>query len=184
MKQLPVHKKHQHWVQTDRKSHEAWAQLCVQNPKAGALLHILAANVGEHNAVVVSQKNLARLMKCSIDTVKRALTALIANNWVEARRIDGKGSVNAYVINDRVIWAQSRDNLRYSLFSATVIISSDDQQDQDHLENQEPLQRLPKIGETQIPHGDGIPPPSQPFLLDMEPDLPAAGEIPDLDKRS
>jgi len=28
----------------------------------------------------------------------------------------------------------------------------------------------------QIPHGDGLPPPSQPFLPAMEPDLPEAGQ--------
>src|SRR3546814_12553640 len=41
------------WVQTDRASHEAWARLRASNPKAGALLHLLAARVGDNNAVVV-----------------------------------------------------------------------------------------------------------------------------------
>src|SRR3546814_14432972 len=35
------------------------------------------------------------------------------------------------------------------------------------------LRRLPPIGERQLPHGDGLPPPSQPFLDGIEPDLPA-----------
>src|SRR3546814_16582538 len=49
------------WVQTDRASHEAWARLRASNPKAGALLHLLAARVGDTNAVVVSHKTLAEL---------------------------------------------------------------------------------------------------------------------------
>src|SRR3546814_11586467 len=45
--------------------------------------------------------------------------------------------------------------------------------DRDTLGKQEPLRRLPPIGERQLPHGDGLPPPSQPFLDGIEPDLPA-----------
>src|SRR3546814_7322435 len=63
--------------------------------------------------------------------------------------------------------------LRYSLFSATVVVSDSEQPDRDTLGKQEPLRRLPPIGERQLPHGDGLPPPSQPFLDGIEPDLPA-----------
>jgi len=181
---LPSHKKHQNWVQTERKAHEAWALLIGKSPKAAQLMHILTARVSEHNAVVVSQKNLARMMKCNPRTVQRALDVLSKDRWIEIRQIGDTGTINAYILNDRVAWHGARDNLRYSLFSATVIISSDDQPDQEHLGNQEPLQQLPKIGETQIPYGDGLPPPSQPSIPDMEPDLPAAGEIADLDEIS
>src|SRR3546814_7407962 len=45
-----------HWVQTERAAHEAWASLIEKAPKAAQLMHILTARVGEHNAVVVSQK--------------------------------------------------------------------------------------------------------------------------------
>src|SRR3546814_5429720 len=60
------------WVQTDRASHEAWARLSASNPKAGALLHLLAARVGDNNAVV-SHKTLAELLGVrSITTIKTA----------------------------------------------------------------------------------------------------------------
>src|SRR3546814_7957183 len=61
-----------HWVQTERAAHEAWASLIEKAPKAAQLMHILTARVGEHNAVVISQKTLAALMKCSRRTVQRA----------------------------------------------------------------------------------------------------------------
>ena len=114
-------------------------------------------------------------MGCSTDTVKRALSVLAAGNWLEVRQIGDRGTVNAYVLNDRVVWGKQRDGLRYSLFSATVILSDDDQPDRDHLDAQEPLRRLPRLfrGEQQLPSGDGLPPPSQPFFDGMEPDLPA-----------
>src|SRR3546814_4719065 len=88
------------WVQTDRASHEAWARLSASNPKAGALLHLLAARVGDNNAVVVSHKTLAELLGVrSITTIKTAITALVSGNWIEVRRIGENGTVNAYVLN-------------------------------------------------------------------------------------
>src|SRR3546814_6012979 len=86
---------------------------------------------------------------------------------------DLNGTVNAYVLNDRVVWSGPREGLRYSLFSATVVVSDSEQPDRDTLGKQEPLRRLPPIGERQLPHGDGLPPPSRPFLDGIEPDLPA-----------
>src|SRR3546814_448611 len=73
----------------------------------------------------------------------------------------------------RVVWSGPREGLRYSLFSATVVVSDSEQPDRDTLGKQEPLRRLPPIGERQLPHGDGLPPRSQPLLAGIEPDLPA-----------
>ncbi len=145
------------WVQTEKAAHEAWAALIGKSPKAAQLMHLLTARIGDNNAVIISQKNLMRLMGCSRRTIQRALNTLSADRWIEIRQIGETGSVNAYVLNDRVAWMQPRDNLRYSLFSATVIVSDDEQPDHDD------------------PAGAGLPPPSQPSLPSMEPDLPATG---------
>src|SRR3546814_10929095 len=77
----------------------------------------------------------------------------------------------SYVLNDRVVWSGPREGLRYSLFSATVVVSDREKPDRDTLGKQEPLRRLPPIGERQLPNGDGLPPPSQTFLDEIEPDL-------------
>lgn len=141
-------------------------------------MHILTARIGEHNAVVVSQKTLAKLMKCSRRTVQRAVDVLVQDRWIELRRIGENGTVNAHIINDRVAWSGKRDGIRYSLFSAAVIVSDAEQPDRDDIGHQEPLRKLPSLfrGEAQLPTGDGLPPPSQPFLAGMEPDLPATTE--------
>ena len=76
-------------------------------------------------------------------------------------------TVNAYVLNDRVAWTRARNDLRYSLFSATVITSETEQDDTDALGKQVPLRRLPKLGEAQLPSGTGLPPESQAFLGGM-----------------
>lgn len=59
--------------------------------------------------------------------------------------------------------------------------NSDEQPDESLLDNKKPLRQLPKVGELQVPFGDGLPPPSQPSLPDLEPELPASGEQTDLE---
>jgi DNA-binding transcriptional MocR family regulator len=162
------------WIQTERAAHEAWAALIAKAPKAAQLMHILTSRIGDNNAVVVSQNTLSDLMKCSRRTVQRAVDVLSEDRWIELRQIGENGSVNAHIINDRVAWSGKRDNIRFSLFSATVIVSDKEQPDRDNLDNQEPLHRLPSLfrGEQQLPSGPGLPPPSQPLFPGLEPDLP------------
>lgn len=161
------------WVQIERASLEAWAKLAVDSPRAAALMMLIVRNMGRSNALVASVPNLQRLMGCSRNTVLRALDVLRAGNWVEVRAIAGTGTTNAYIVNDRVAWAGARDGIHYSLFSAAVLVSSDDQADRDELGSQTPLHQLPFAGELPIPTGPGLSPPSQPSFDGMEPDLPA-----------
>lgn len=160
------------WVQTERKAHEDWAALIGRKPKAAALLHHLVAKMGQQNAVVISQKTLSLLMGCSLDTVQRALRVLVDERWIQIVKMNGPGTVAAYVVNDRVAWGQPRDQLRLSVFSATVVANSDEQ-DAHTLENVA-LRRIPSLfpGERQLPSGDGQEPPSQPSLDGLEHDLP------------
>lgn len=160
------------FVQTDRATHELWAKFSIKRPTASAVLHYLTANVGHHNAVIVSQKVIAKILNVSDRTVMRAISDLEAGNWLQVVRI-GAGRECAYVLNDRVAWADKRDNLRLSRFSAEVVADADDQTARTL--SDDPLQRLPDVmpGETQLPSGPGLPPVSQPALPGMEPDLPA-----------
>lgn len=168
----PAKNKPGQWVQTERKAHEAWANLIGRKPRAAALLHHLVAQMGHQNAVMVSQKTLAKIMGSSLDTVKRALRDLEAERWIQVVKMNGPGTVAAYVINDRVAWGQSRDQLRLSVFSANVVADAEDQ-DPLTLEHSD-LRRIPTLfpGEMQLPSGAGEPPPSQPAFEGMEPDLP------------
>ena len=128
--------------------------------------------------MVVSQAVLAKMMGCNRRTIIRAVEDLIAGGWMEIRQIGDRGTVNAYVLNDRVVWHGARDGLRYSLFSAQVLVSEEEQSDRGELGQQEPLRRLPRLfpGEQQLPAGDGLPPPSEPSLPGLEPDLPSLAE--------
>jgi len=95
---------------------------------------------------------------------------------LEIRQIGERGTVNAYVLNDRVVWSGPREGIRYSLFSAAVVVSDYEQPDQAELGQKPALRRLPSLfpGERQLPTGPGLDPPSEPALPGMEPDLPSA----------
>lgn len=172
----PVKNKPGHFVMTERKAHEAWAGLIGRKPRAAELLHILCAHMSHQNAVVVSQKTLAQLTGRSVETVKRAVRDLVAERWISVVKLNGPGTVNAYVVNDRVAWGQPRDQLRLSVFSAAVVA---DQVDQDEaLLGHGDLRRIPTLfpGERQLPSGPGEEPPSQPAFPGLEPDLPALND--------
>jgi len=163
------------WVQTEREAHERWAALIDAHPKAAKLMHVIVGNMGRHNALVVSVPNLQKMVGCSRNTVLRAIAVLKERNWIEVRQLGGVGTTNAYIVNDRVAWSGARDGIRYSLFSAAVLVSDDEQPDQAELGAQPPLNRIPALhpGERQLPTGDGLGPPTQPPLVGLEPDLPA-----------
>jgi len=169
------------WVQTDRAAHEKWAKLAVGHPRASSVLHVLIAQMGRNNALIASQSNIARAAGCSVATLKRALDVLREHNWIEVRQIGPTGTACAYLINDRVAWSGKRDGIRYSLFSATVLLSDDEQPDKAELGSQAPLIGIPALypGERQLPTGPGLPPPSDPPLPGLEPDLPATEKVAD-----
>jgi DNA-binding transcriptional regulator YhcF (GntR family) len=163
------------FAQTELATHEAWSRLGVRKPKAAALLHLLVSRMSHQNAVVISQKTLAKLMGCSLDTIQRATAELVKDRWIQAVRVNGPGSVLAHVINSRVAWTDKRENLRLAAFTAEVVADAEDQPETT-LSTAE-LRRIPVLfpGEQQLPTGDGEPPPSEPALPGLEPDLPVIG---------
>lgn len=173
MKQLSAKQNGKTFVQTERKTHEEWARLTLDKPSAAALMHVLVSRVGDNNAIVASYATLAEILGISQMTIRRAVEVLKNGRWIEVNRIGGAGTANAYVLNDKVAWITNRSNLKYSLFTATVIASGSDQPDHHNLEQRPSIRRLPRIGELQLPSGEGLPPPSQPFFDGMDPELPA-----------
>lgn len=163
------------WVQVERAAMERWAKLAVEHPRAASVMMTLVAQMGRNNALVVSQKTLAKLTGCARATLQRALDVLKDGQWIDVRQIGPTGTACAYIINDRVAWTGARDGIRYSMFSANVVIADFEQPDGIELDRQKPLERLPSVfkGENQLPSGPGLDPPTQPPLVGLEPDLPA-----------
>lgn len=168
---LPAESKASTWVQTERAAHDAWGDLAIRSPRAAALMHKLVANMGRDAAVVASHSTLAEITGYSLSTLKRAIADLQRERWIEVIQIGGKGGACAYVVNDRVAWADARANLTLSRFSASIVASSAEQTGVDT----EPLRRIPVImrGERQLPSGPGAEPPTQPALDGLDRDLPA-----------
>lgn len=161
------------FVQVPRKAMEAWAQLLARKPTAGRLLMWMTSRMGELNALVVSQKTLARVLGVSDRTIKTAVSDLTKERWIQVTKLNGPGTVNAYIVNSRVAWAQRRDDMRLSRFNAVVVADQEDQEPATL--DDTPLRQIPVLfpGEKQIPVGDGLPPPSEPALPGMEADMPA-----------
>jgi len=161
------------WVQTERSAHEAWAGLIARKPRAAMLLHHFVALMGERNAVVIGQKVLAKMMNVTDRTVRSAIADLVAERWISVVKLNGPGTVAAYVVNDRVAWGERRENMALSVFSATVV--ADQAEQEEALLGHGELRRIPSVysGEIQLPTGPGQEPPSQPSLGGLEPDLPA-----------
>ena len=170
------------WVQTERATHEAWGMLTTRSPRAAAMAHYLVANMEQSGAVIASYATLAKITGMSVATVRRAIDDLKSDRWIEIVQIGGKGGANAFVINSRVAWAQGRDKLHLSTFTARVIADRDEQP---HVDDT-PLRRIPTLhpGERQLPTGPGEDPPAQPSIPGMEPDLPALSDQEQLETRS
>ena len=160
------------WVQTQRSVHEAWAHLIGTKPKAAMLLHLLVARTGDQNAVVISQKTLAKMKNTHVSTIKRAITDLKTGNWLQVVQLNGPGTVSAYVLNDQVAWTETRGNIHLSMFSAVVVADLEDQTPE-QLESKK-LRKIPVLypNEQQLPSGPSDDPPSQGLLPGLEPPLP------------
>lgn len=157
------------WVQVERRALEQWASLSTRNPRASALMHVIVARMSHQNALVCSQKLLAKLMGVSTDTVQRALKILVEEKWLQVVKLNGPGNVCAYVVNSAVAWGESRDQLpRLSVFHAAVVADADDQ-DAETLSHRD-LRQIPIVipPEEALPHGDGQPG-AQIALPGMEP---------------
>lgn len=160
------------WVQTERKSHEKWADLISRKPRAAALLHLLVANMNSRGALIASHATLAELAGTSVSTVKRSVKVLVDEKWVQTVRVGSeRGGALAYVVNRRVAWADKRKNGQYALFDARVLVSEQD--NPGGLDGPE-LHHLPSLspGDQQLPQGEGAEPPSQPAFEGLEPALP------------
>jgi len=164
----PAVPKRQTFVQTERAAHVEWGKLAMSKPAAAAVMHQLIALMDRQNAVAISHQTLAELVDCNERTVRRALDHLQDQRWIQVIKIGKRGTVNAYVINDHVAWADYRDNKRLSIFSARIVADANDQDEATLTAHK--LRKVPIIHppEQALPSGDW-PPGSQQTFEGMEP---------------
>jgi len=154
----------------------------MKSPRAAAVMHTFVARMGHQNAVVISQKLLAKLVGCNERTIRRAIEDLERDRWIQVVQIGPSGTVNAYVVNDTVAWGQKRDQkISVSIFSAAIVADAGDQ-NEFTLEGRQ-LRRVPVIypPEQALPGGPGEP--GAQMLLDgMEPVIEGEPRFPDFEE--
>jgi len=116
---------------------------------------------------------LAEICGVSVPTLKRALTKLRDENWIQVIRVGSeRGGVNCYLIDQGVCWSDTRSKMGWVELETRVIAAAREQPTGE-LEHTGKLKQVPAInpGEVPLPQGPGEDPPSQPSLDGMEPVL-------------
>lgn len=111
------------FVQVSKAYLDTLDELYEQSPSAGKVLVKMVKSMNKQNALMVSQNSLCRLCGISLPTVKRAITVLRQQNWIEVIKV---GQANVYRVNSNVFW-QSRADGKWASFSAEVLVNWDEQ---------------------------------------------------------
>lgn len=139
----PVTTKKQTFVQVERDALAAMGDLIRRSPSAARVLALLCSMMDKTNAVAISHQLLAERTGCGLTTIKRSIDLLVDDNWIEVWRLGKSGTVNAYVVNSRVAWADRRDNKQHAIFAAQVVVDrADTPQNQ---QRKVPLRKVPII---------------------------------------
>lgn len=97
--------------------------LAQRAPSAHTVLWTLVQQMNKLNAVMISQDSLCKLTKLSSATVKRAVSLLREQQWLEVLKI---GTANVYRVNSDVFW-QDRADGRWASFHANVVLNFEEQ---------------------------------------------------------
>lgn len=143
-------KKNLNFVQLYKKELMELRALNAKDPNALTILLIMVEKMNKQNALMISQKNLIKILKKSKPTVSRAIAALKESKFLDVIKV---GTANAYIINSNVFW---QDNAllkdKAAIFTATVIASGEEQ-DKKYFEDWEnvKLKQLPLLMDDDMP---------------------------------
>jgi len=112
------------FIQMNKTTYELEDKLMKDNPLAYRIWRFLANNMDNYNAVIVSYATMMGIFDVSRMTLYRAIKTLADGNYL---RIYKTGTANVYALNDTMVWNSWGSNKQYSKFSASVIISEDEQ---------------------------------------------------------
>lgn len=107
---------------------EKWALrelrgLIDRSPTAAKVITLIAEKMNRQNALVCSYDTLSKITRLSRATLARAIKLLAKEHWLQIIKI---GATNAYVINSTVFW-QSYGDRKMTVFHASIVASSDEQ---------------------------------------------------------
>lgn len=104
---------------------EHW--LITNNATAYKLWRFLAKHMDNYNAVMVSYQVLTEVFEVSRTTIYRAIKFLEDNKYI---KITKSGTSNVYALDDSLVWKSWGKNKKYSKFSANIIVSETEQDEQ------------------------------------------------------
>ena len=148
------------FVQVQKSHMKQWRELIQKQPLAAEIMFYFMEVMGKNtNAVVCSYKTLQEITGYSRPSVGRAIKTLRDMNWIDSVRV---GSATAYAVNERIAWQSGRNQRKYAIFSATVV-ASESEQDENFFEPKQPVKYLPFVGkhERVLVSNDELPPPDQ-----------------------
>ncbi len=140
--------KNYNFVQISRGYLKNWRALIRKNSLSAEILMFLIEKMGRTtNAVVCSYKTLTELTGYSRTSIANSLKILRDDNWIETVKI---GNATAYCVNERVAWQASRNQRNYAIFSATIVASESEQENDFQKKSKEKLTYIPIIEKNEI----------------------------------
>ena len=79
--------------------------------------------MNRQNALMCGYETLGKITGLSRQSLYKSVKYLKEHNWIQVVKV---GTANAYIVNSKVFW-QSYGNQKMTVFHATVIASSDEQ---------------------------------------------------------
>lgn len=140
--------KNYNFVQISRGYLKNWRALIRKNSLSAEILMFLIEKMGRTtNALVCSYKTLSELTGYSRTSIANSLKILRDDNWIETVKI---GNATAYCVNERVAWQASRNQRNYAIFSATIVASESEQENDFPKKSKEKLTYIPIIEKNEI----------------------------------
>lgn len=130
------------FVQLERSALLPWERLIAQDALAARLLARLLVKINRRNAIVMSQSMMAKMLKTSPSSIKRAVRVLREGNWIRSVRV---GNMTVLVVSRDVVWTDNRElRTRVAEFDA-LIFADAGEQDADTLDPPKPLNQVPFV---------------------------------------
>lgn len=145
------------WLQLEKKAAKELQTLAIRSPAAMGTLMYMVNHMSRSNALVVSQKAMAKELGISLKSVGNSVRLLADHHFIETIKV---GNTSVYVVNSRVAW-QGERGARFAAFGADVIaIESEQDRPIDELP---PLKSVPQLreGERVLVGNEPMDPPDQ-----------------------
>lgn len=145
------------WLQLEKKAAKELQSLAIRSPAAMGTLMYMVNHMSRSNALVVSQKAMAKELGISLKSVGNSVKLLALHHFIETIKV---GNTSVYVVNSRVAW-QGERGARYAAFGADVI-ALESEQDRP-IDDQPALKSVPQLrqGERLMVGNEPVDPPDQ-----------------------